>query len=378
MLFVLVMFVTVCFLLPNLKFRYGFRSKYCNKPGSHPSQRSRYIGGKTASFPLNLGKTVSGPIHSVNRQRNDNSWLQVPSQLREIPCPKFSESNQISTEVNKLVEKNVIEVTKPSPNQLVSHIFLASKKDGTNRPVINLKQLNKHVKYMHFKMEGIPNLVDLLQRDDHMCKLDLKDAYFVIPVAPRYQEYLKFRWNRVLYKFKVAPFVSRLGSTYLLKIDETDNSRDETFRNQMCNLSRRSYSPISGTSGVTKPATNDNLSVTKPGVHHQLGKICDKSNTANRVAGLSHRFTLNDNVTIHAKIKRPSKSMSKAVEERADISQTVGQNHRENVRSSEGQFSGSSTIQASTTLENSSVVSGPSKLRVSDSDHTRMQNCNGG
>ena len=36
---------------------------------------------------------------------------------------------------------------------------------------------------------------------------------------------------------------SRLGSTYLLKIDETNNSRDETFRNQMCNLSRRSHSP---------------------------------------------------------------------------------------------------------------------------------------
>ena len=30
------------------------------------------------------------------------------------------------TEVNKLVEKNAIEVTKPSPNQFVSHIFLAS------------------------------------------------------------------------------------------------------------------------------------------------------------------------------------------------------------------------------------------------------------
>ena len=70
----------------------------------------------------------------------------------------------------------------------------------------------------------------------------------------------------------------------------------------MCNLSRRSYSPTPGTSGVTKPATNDNLSVTKPGVHHQLGKICDKSNTANRVSGLSHRFILDANVTTHAQI----------------------------------------------------------------------------
>ena len=166
------------------------------------------LGGRLLHFHSNWEKLSQDPYILSIVKGMTIDWLQVPSQLREIPCPKFSnsQSNQLSTEVNKLVEKNAIEVTKPSPNQFVSHIFLASKKDGTNRPVINLKQLNKHVKYMHFKMEGIPNLVDLLQRDDHMCKLDLKDAYFVIPVAPRYQEYLKFRWNGVLYKFKVAPF----------------------------------------------------------------------------------------------------------------------------------------------------------------------------
>ena len=58
--------------------------------------------------------------------------------------------------------------------------------------------------------------------------------------------------------------------------------------------------------------------------------------------------------------------MSKFVEERANISQTVGQNHRKN-------YSASSTVQASTILENSSIVPGPSGLRVYDPDHTRMQ-----
>ena len=90
--------------------------------------------------------------------------------------------------MSKLVGKNAIEVTNPSPDQFVSNIFLAPRKDGTNRPVINPKQLNKHVRNMHFKMEGIPTLMDILQQDDHMCKLDLKDTYFVIPVAPQDQE----------------------------------------------------------------------------------------------------------------------------------------------------------------------------------------------
>ena len=45
----------------------------------------------------------------------------------------------------------------------LSTIFLVPKKDGGQRPVINLKSLNKFVHTEHFKMEGIHILRDLLK-----------------------------------------------------------------------------------------------------------------------------------------------------------------------------------------------------------------------
>ena len=52
--------------------------------------------------------------------------------------------------------------------KFVSQIFLVEKKDGGQRPVVNLKRLNCYVKTEHFKMEGFHLLPDLLQAQDWM------------------------------------------------------------------------------------------------------------------------------------------------------------------------------------------------------------------
>ncbi len=42
-------------------------------------------------------------------------------------------------------------------------MFLVPKKDGKQRPVINLKVLNQYVQTYHFKMEGLQTLKDLIK-----------------------------------------------------------------------------------------------------------------------------------------------------------------------------------------------------------------------
>jgi len=44
------------------------------------------------------------------------------------------------------------------------------KKDGGQRPVINLKGLNQHIPYVHFKMEGLHLLKEIVQKGDLLCK----------------------------------------------------------------------------------------------------------------------------------------------------------------------------------------------------------------
>ena len=99
---------------------------------------------------------------------------------------------QITTKVQELLDKGAILETHLIPQSFVSQIFLVEKKGGGQRPVINLKGLNQFVKTEYFKMEGLYLLPDLLQPQDWMVKLDLKDAYLQILIHPDHQNSLTF------------------------------------------------------------------------------------------------------------------------------------------------------------------------------------------
>ena len=78
-----------------------------------------------------------------------------------------------------MLEKGPIREAIHCKDQFVSHLFLVSKKDGGQRPVINLKNLKIFIPYKHFKMEGLHLLKEILERGDYLCKLDLKEPIFV-------------------------------------------------------------------------------------------------------------------------------------------------------------------------------------------------------
>ena len=85
-------------------------------------------------------------------------------------------------------------MSNPAFPGFVSTIFLVQKKDGGTRPIINLRELNQHLVYEHFKMEGMHLLQDLLIRNDFLVKIDLKDANLTVPIWENHRKFLRFQW----------------------------------------------------------------------------------------------------------------------------------------------------------------------------------------
>ena len=80
---------------------------------------------------------------------------------------------------------------------------LCPKKGWQSPP--NLKNLNQHIPYVHFKMDSIFSALELITQDCWMGSLDLKDAYYSVKIHPDFQKYLRFCYNNKIYQYTAYP-----------------------------------------------------------------------------------------------------------------------------------------------------------------------------
>ena len=124
-----------------------------------------------------------------------------------VPYIKFSKGDEhiIAVEVQKLLDKGVLSKTTHCNGEFISSVFTRPKKDGSHRLILNLKNLNEFVTYQHFKMESLQSAAQLLKKDYWMAVLDLKDAYYSVPINLQHRKYLRFEFNGTLYEFTCLP-----------------------------------------------------------------------------------------------------------------------------------------------------------------------------
>ena len=146
-----------------------------------------------------IHNTIQGfhiPLDSPPKQTSSWEWTLLKDNKEAL--------NQ---ELHKLLERDIITpVTVNNLSVFISPIFMIPKKSGEQRLIINLKKLNKFVKKQRFKMERAHLLRDLLIKDDWMVKIDLKEAYYAVPIHQDSQSLLSFLWDDKPFKFTCLPF----------------------------------------------------------------------------------------------------------------------------------------------------------------------------
>ena len=180
--------INECFIAPYAVTRSARPTKQgCGESG-HRDGRSRSAPGR----PLFVFSEYQWILDTVEGYRID--FLKEPWQGHR---PPFTEKEQecMQAEIQSMLDKQTVSVTGSSHREFYSQMFLVPKKDGRHRPVINLKRLNQLVKTEHFKMEGIHMLKNLLKAEDWMAEVDLKDAYFMVPMSQQDKPLLKFQWR---------------------------------------------------------------------------------------------------------------------------------------------------------------------------------------
>ncbi|KXZ75618.1 Gag-Pol polyprotein-like Protein [Tribolium castaneum] len=131
-----------------------------------------------------------------------------PRQAKRLVNQKFSntESKTIIECLQALMTQGAVKKCIPTSNQFISPFFLVKKPNGSERFILNLKHLNRFLKPPHFKMEDSRTVTKLIKENIFMATIDLKDAYFLLPIRKSDRKYIRFKFREQLYEFTCMPF----------------------------------------------------------------------------------------------------------------------------------------------------------------------------
>ena len=107
--------------------------------------------------------------------------------------------------VKQFLAAQVIEVSPTQDRRYLSTLFTIQEKTKV-RPILDCRRINTFIQTQHFKMEGVPALRELVEENDLMVKIDLKDAYTVCPIHPGWRKYFSFEHRGIVYSYKTLPF----------------------------------------------------------------------------------------------------------------------------------------------------------------------------
>ena len=118
---------------------------------------SKFRGGNTKLFAKTWKKLIT-----------DKYILDIVTNGLRLDFKEFPENRQylfktlkndelgiVEAEIDKLLRKQVICESKKGRNDYLSNVFTSNKKDRGKRMILDLKQFNTYLTYLHFKMVSI-------------------------------------------------------------------------------------------------------------------------------------------------------------------------------------------------------------------------------
>jgi hypothetical protein len=144
-------------------------------------------------------------LGTIRIMPNYTDYAKSMSYFRRKKC--YREYVAPSDNLKKIYDQKMTDMLKngvitevPYKNLLwINPTHLAPKANGDMRLVMDMTKVNRYMKRIKFKMEGISTLTDLISKNDYAISFDLKDAYNHVPVHPSMRPLLGLAWRGKCY-----------------------------------------------------------------------------------------------------------------------------------------------------------------------------------
>ena len=204
------------------KKRSGFRNRFINscvfhycsessdtvtQRGPDPCSGGKQVRGQTVSLHPELADCNSRSVDSGSSRGKTNlvvrNTLSKQNTQRAKLQPSDEPSNENRNSVNaRLWSNRGMSGLKPTIHK--HNISEVQERWGVSSN-FQLEKAQPVHGIPAFQVRGIPALVDTVKQMGWMYKIDLKNAYWTVPLHPKDRRWFRFTWEK-LYQFKVWPF----------------------------------------------------------------------------------------------------------------------------------------------------------------------------
>lgn len=135
--------------------------------------------------------------------------------LNEIPFQKFRlipykfDQNLhaiLDDQIEDLFVRGIIQEIELQQSTFISNVFFQQKQNGSYRMIIDLSKPNGSIKKKHFKMQHLDVATEILKPGCCMASIDLKNAYYSVPIHTAFRNCICFQWQNRIFQFKAMPF----------------------------------------------------------------------------------------------------------------------------------------------------------------------------
>ena len=151
--------------------------------------------------------------HNLSAEFTGGNSYFSPHIIRLTPehpslwTPQFRlgyKEEQMVVELNdKQLKQGVIEET--IDNEYNSPVMVVPKKDGSWRPVIDFRNINKHTVRENWSFPKIEEAIDALHGAKYMSTIDLTSGYWQIPLHPNSRKYTAYTLKKGRFQYKTLP-----------------------------------------------------------------------------------------------------------------------------------------------------------------------------
>jgi len=120
----------------------------------------------------------------------------------------LAQMETIDSHVESMLNQGVIRklAEQEIPTSRIHPIFAIPKSSGGYRVIVDLRRTNELLSIQTFSIGSLKDALAMIEPLDFLTRVDIKDAFWHIPIYPPHHRYLGFQHRMQCYAYQVLPF----------------------------------------------------------------------------------------------------------------------------------------------------------------------------